>query len=80
MDEKNKNWIEIKENGKTIYYTPSYTWHTFKFQVAYYLATGVLQLEESDKYFDDHAVTQLSAENFTEAEHLLEHIISVMIV
>jgi hypothetical protein len=80
MSEKNGNWVEIKENGKVVYYIPSYTWHTFKFQVAYYPDTKVLQLEENDKYFDDHAVIQLFAADFVEAEHLLEHVISVMTI
>jgi len=76
MEEKNKKWIKI--NGA--YYIPIHTWKSFDFQVAYYPSTKVLQLEEKGKYFDDHAVIQLSAENLTVAEHLLNHIISVMTV
>ena len=80
MKEKNEKWVTIKDGFEHVQYcVPAHTWKTFKFLVTYYPATKVLQLSE-DKYFDDHAVIQLYAENLTVAEHLLEHIINVMTV
>ena len=81
MKEKNKNWIKIENKFEELtYYIPAWSWKTFDFQISYYPSTKVLQLEEKNKYFDGHAVIQLSAENLTVAEHLLEHIIGVMTI